>query len=266
MKKTYLAIILLAGIAVLGCTKDNGGNQEGNDKPKNNYTITVSDSVIGEEQDIALSTNYTSDNPNILVTWFDNGERQNKLARTHTNFIWTAGKAGDHTIKCSITDRNDVIEFETKVKVIPCDFDKALIGDAKDKILRTYGDPKYTSGNTLGFGYYNDDVREISFSSNKVSRIHFEKHYQWPSVNQYPHLGMLSMYEEQVTNLSKKYGKTTDATNLGSTQAEKEEKALSIYNSGAMYATWKYNGHTVTLMAMRSSVYKPGYYWQVEVE
>lgn len=267
MKRIIALTTILALVAIaIGCTKDNGNGNEGGKTNKNNYTIKFSDSVIGVGQWIELTTNFTSDNPNILVTWFDNGERCNKLARTHTTYLWTPEKAGDHTVKCSITDREEIIEFEAKVKVVECDYDKAIIGDSKEKIIRTYNDPRYESGSTIGYGWGKDDVREFTFSVGKLKSIHFEKHTQWPSVNQYPHLGLLSMYEEQVNELSKKYGKPTSQTNLGSTQADKEATAKSIYNSGAMYADWKYNGHTINLMASRSSIYSPGFYWQVEVQ
>jgi len=266
MKRIITLTILVALMipTTIGCNKDNG---TGNDGGKtNNYSIKFSESVIGVEQYIELTTDFASDNPNILVTWFDNGERCNKLARTHTTYLWCPEAAGDHTIKCSITDREEVIEFEAKVKVVECDYDKAIIGDTKEKIIRTYNDPRYDNGGVIGYGYGRDDVREFTFSGNKLTKIHFEKHTQWPSVNPFAYLGLLSMYEEQVAELSKKYGKPSDQSNLGSTQADKEAKAQSIYNSGAMYADWKYNGRNINLMAARSSVYNPGFYWEVVVQ
>ncbi len=267
MKRFIAFSTILALVAmILSCTKGAVNGNDSDKNSKNSYTIKFSDTVIGVNQWIELTTNYTSDNPNILVTWFDNDERCNRLARTHTTYLWTPEKAGDHTIKCSITDREEIIEFEASVKVVECDYDKAIIGDSKDKIIRTYNDPRYDTGNTIGYGWGRDDVREFTFSGNNLSKIHFEEHTQWPTVNQYPHLGLLSMYEEQVTELSRKYGKPSSQSNLGSTQAEKEANAKSIYNSGAMYADWKYNGCTINLMAARSSVYTPGFYWEIEVK
>lgn len=264
MKKS--ALLLLVVLPVIACTKENGGTEGDGNSSKTNYTISFSDSVIGEEQDIQLSTDFKSDNPNILVTWFDNGERLNKLARSHTDYLWTAGKAGDHTITCSITDREEIIEFETSVKVIPCDYDRAIIGDSKEKIVRTYGDPKYSRGNTLGYGYGSGDVREFTFASDALQSIHFEKHYSWPSVNPFPHLGLLFLYLEKVSEFSEKYGTPTDQSEMGSTQAEKEDFAQRVYNSGALHAEWKYGKVEIILMVMRSSIYKPGYYYTVEVK
>lgn len=260
------ALLLLVALPVIACTKENGGTDGGGNSDKKDYTITFSDSVIGEEQDIQLSTDFKSDNPNILVTWFDNGERLNKLARSHTDYLWMAGKTGDHTIKCSITDREDIIEFEAKVKVIPCDFDRAIIGDSKTKIVRTYGDPKYSSGNILGYGYGSDDVREFTFASESLTSIYMAKHYYWPSVNPFPHLGMLSLYLEKVSEFSEKYGDPVGQSEMGSTQAEKEDFAQRAYNSGALHAEWKYGKVEIILMVMRSSIYKPGYYYTVEVK
>ena len=143
MKKLkYWSMIMLMTMSLplmFSCGGDDDdtlppSNQKDQSSP---WTITSSDEIIGTGQKIVLTTNYQTNNPNLLITWYDGETRLNSSPSSETDYLWTAGNVGVHTIKAVITDREDIIEVVKEIEVIDTDLANVILGDKKTKILRT---------------------------------------------------------------------------------------------------------------------------------
>ena len=152
MKKLkYWSMIMLMTMSLplmFSCGGDDDdtlppSNQKDQSSP---WTITSSDEIIGTGQKIVLTTNYQTNNPNLLITWYDGETRLNSSPSSETDYLWTAGNVGVHTIKAVITDREDIIEVVKEIEVIDTDLANVILGDKKTKILRTISSYKEKNG------------------------------------------------------------------------------------------------------------------------
>ena len=115
MKKNKLWGIMMLVMMVLplmiSCSSDDDETTEPS-KTEPKVEITASDDVIGVKQRVILSVNYTTDNPNILVTWYEDGEKLHSIPKSDLDFYWYASSVGEHLIEVAITDREQVLKFQ----------------------------------------------------------------------------------------------------------------------------------------------------------
>ena len=255
-------ILLFLPLFLLSCTEKTIETPE---LPKIVFKLVASDPIIGEGQIIELNSDYkTTNEDNLDVVWYDGDKRLNTITRHRKDYLWTAGERGVHHIKCVITENSAQTEICGDFTVIPCDYDKIILGDKKDKVLRNYGTPITDSNNTMWYGY-STDYNTFSFSSGGVlTKALFERNVSFRGSPGNEPLFLLSVFEEQIGKISSIHGnpKRTNIDNMS--QAEKESMAESIWRSGALYADWLIDKTLVYLMTYRSSV-TFGVYYSIEV-
>ena len=76
----FLLVILL----VISCSSDNNRDDDFKDNPV--ALLRLSDEIVGIGQVVILSCEYETDNPNILLTWFENGEKLNSTPKSDLDF------------------------------------------------------------------------------------------------------------------------------------------------------------------------------------
>jgi len=146
LRGLFLLFVMGSFLTSCGGDDDDTNPAPNDQKQKSQWTITCSDEVIGTGQRIVFTTNYETNNPNCLITWYDGNNRLNNTPRPKTDYTWTAGEIGTHTIKAVITDMNDIIEVTNNFEVIETDLGNVILGDKESKVLRTIISYKEKSG------------------------------------------------------------------------------------------------------------------------
>lgn len=274
-KKNLLMSGLIAAtlaLSLVSCGDDDIIDETG-PKPQTqeqSFTITCSDETIGNNQTVILTTDYSSGNPNLLLTWYDNETRLNAIARSTTDYTWTAKGVGLHTIKVIITDRDKVIEIKKNFEVIATDLGDVILGDKKSKVIRslsTYKDKssyfEYGSTNDLNKCYFssdNDDPVVIKIENNRT--------YKWVSYeNTTSYYLALTSFQEAVRKAQIKYGEPLVSELPTSTEFDDyvAEGVLFYKGQKSYKAVFSLrNNHTVTLHLAGSVNY--GSYWSVNGE
>ena len=275
MKKRlwFVPTLLMASVFALMCVSCGGDDDdEVNPTPekpseKPTWTIACSDEVIGYNQTVVLTTTYTSDNPNLLITWYDNDSRLNAIARSEADYNWTAGKVGTHRIKAVITDREDIVEVEKEFEVVATDLANVILGDKKSKVLLTlssYKDKRsyieYGTSSDLNKCYFNSGSDDAI-----VEKISNEKTYQWVTYeNTTGYYLALGSFQEAVKKAQSKYGDPISSELPAATELDEYVvEGVAFYNGQKSYkAVFKLReNHTVTL-TLRGTV-KGANYWGV---
>lgn len=198
MKKFLLMLALIVPmLAFSGCGGDEPDNPNNPDEPKvEQATLSASDNVVGLRQNIILSINYKTNNPNILVSWFDNGEKLNKMPLSEFDYSWRPYKLGTHELKAAITDGDKVIECSIEINVVECDLCRGIFGDSKEKIQRTLG---VESNSDVLTDVASNITEQYYFKNNKLYKIYKEQNV--PKIPQnkvdytYPYNLFKGMYE-----------------------------------------------------------------------
>ena len=160
----FLAFVSFGNVA---CSSDDDGTTE-SVKTEPKVEITASDDVIGAKQQVILSVNYNTDNPNILVTWYEDGEKLNSIPRSELSCYWYAAKVGEHHIEVAITDREQVLKYQKTFTVVDTELAGAIIGDSKSKIARTFG---VNENDVITVKESSSVNNKYYFSNNKLYRI-----------------------------------------------------------------------------------------------
>ncbi len=206
MKKFLLALVLIVPLlAFSGCgSNDEPGNPD--EPKKEQVTLSISDDVVGLRQNVVFTINYKTDNPNILVSWYDNGEKLNKFALSELEYSWFANKLGEHNIKAAITDGDKVIECAIKVNVVECDLCRGIFGDSKEKIRRTLG---IESNSDVLTDVASNITEQYYFKNNKLYKIYKEQNVPKTPQNQvdytYPYNMFKNLYEAYTTKFGNAY-------------------------------------------------------------
>ena len=258
--KKFLSIVLLMAMSLslfVSCNKDDDDNYltPNEQEQKSQWTINSSDDVIGTGQRVILTTNYQTNNPNMLITWYDGDKQLNSSPRSKTDYTWTAGEVGIHTIKAVITDREDVIEITNKFEVIETDLSDVILGDKKTKVLRTISSYKEKNGyieygttNNLNKCYFNssNDNEVVSKIRNEIKKNCLDPSY----MNTSDYFLTLSSFRDAANKARTKYGNPItwvmpEAENVDDGVSE----GIDFYNGRKTYkAVFKLREtHTVTL-------------------
>lgn len=235
MKKLLLYMCLACSPFLFGSCGSSSDEASETDVPtKPTLSITVSDDVIGAKQVVEFSAVYKSDNPNILLTWYVNGEKQNSIPKSELTFDWRAEDVGEYVIEVAITDRDQVLREQKMVNVVETEFADAIIGDSKSKIARTFGilsdDDVITYNQTSGhkFCYY--------FMQDKLYKILYEYAVSMTPRNKNDYLVPVYKFRTAFERLQTQYG-TPIRDNY--TQLETSESKLVEYGghifAGGMY-------------------------------
>lgn len=200
MKKFLLMLALIVPMfAFTGC----GGDDEP-DKPKDEQaTLSVSDDIVGLRQNVVFAIGYTTNNPNILVSWFDNGKKLNKFALSELEYSWFANKLGEHEIKAAITDGDKVVECTIKVNVVECDLCRGIFGDSKEKIQRTLG---VEAGSDVLTEVASNITEQYYFKNNKLYKIYKEQNVPKTPQNKVDYTYPYNLFKGMYESYSAKFG------------------------------------------------------------
>lgn len=196
------------------------GGSSSTDELSKIYNVTTTDRIIGIGQDIILSFDYKTENPNIAVTWFDGEERLNALPRSKNTYYWTPKKDGLRNIKAVITDRNDIITCAAQIKVDKCDLAYGFIGDSKEKILRKFPEAP-DDGSCIDYGssyniIKNWTTQKYYYKNDKVERIEMCSYKYANRCNElgirYEHIDKSELFMTLYEDLRSLYGDAYEGT------------------------------------------------------
>ena len=203
-------------------------------------SIKSSDDVVGVGQVIEITLDYSTSNPNILITWFENDEKLNSIPKSDLTYLWSPSKSGNYKLKAVITDRDNIVETVLGIDVMQCELANGIIGDSLEKILRTKG--------------YKDNVKDVVTynESGKISQYYFKddklvKIYYEHNINKKPSTAVdltypITMFKSMFQDYSARYGSPIDEcyTDLGTSNEEVIRYGGYIY-SGSMQVWAKYS-------------------------
>lgn len=199
MKKILLFALIALTFGFAGCSKD----EDNNTSTEHKYIPVCSDEVVGVGQAIILSVDYQSNNPNILVTWFCNGEKTSPIPRDLRVYDYSFGEIGEYELYAIITDGSTIIETEKiKIAVIECDLGRGILGDNKEKILRIAGE--YFDGldmfeDNWGYQYFFD-------KQGVLTRIYYVAEWRQTINNKSQYAIPISRYESLLKQYTTRYG------------------------------------------------------------
>lgn len=241
---------LLATMTVffISCGSDD---DEPNSGSSSNAKIIVKDEFVGVGQENELFCDYKTTNPNIAITWFDNETRCNAIPRTNGQFFWCPQRAGSHKVKAVITDLEKITTCETTIEVVNCDLGLGIIGDSKDKILRTI--PSAQENNDEK-GHYlikatTDDLfcNQLYYLdySNKVYKIELNDQisydYHFYTTLRSNYIAIANSFIERFNYAKQKYGNPiAGVTSMPDNDDDKEQLGIKVY-SGEISSTFKLN-------------------------
>lgn len=264
MKKEFrhfcFILPLLATMTALfiSCGSDD---DEPNSGSSSNAKIIVKDEFVGVGQENELFCDYNTTNPNIAITWFDNETRCNAIPRTNGQFFWCPQRAGSHKVKAVITDLQKMTTCETTIEVVNCDLGLGIIGDTKDKILRTIPSAKENNDEK---GHYllkatSDDFfrNQLYFlnSSNKVNKIELNDQivydYSFYTTLRSNYIAMANSFIERYNYAKQKYGNPIggDST-MPDNDEDKYQFGIKVY-SGQVSSTFKLNDRRNVILSSR---------------
>ena len=226
----FFMLMLLCSCGGSGDDNEGGGN----DTPKAKVEINVSDDVVGEKQVVLLSVNYSSDNPNLLVTWFVDGEKLNSIPKSELSIDWKASSIGTHLIEVAITDKEQVIKYQKSIDVVETEMGNAIIGDSKSKIARTFGASEtddvitYKQSSVRTYKYY--------FSNDKLNKIYYEWAVSMSPKTKTDYMMPVTTFAGAYNRYKEKYG---DPISENYTQLETSESKIVEYG-GHIYAGGMY--------------------------
>ena len=215
-----LAIMPLVLLSCGGSDEDGTGGSE-KESSKTKAEISVSDDVVGEKQIVELSVNYQTDNPNLLVTWYVDGERLNTIPKSELSYDWKAEGKGSHVVEVAITDREQVYKYQKAIDVIETELAGAIIGDSKSKIARTFG---IVAGDedflTVKESVY--QTNEYWFSNGKLTNIYATRNIPWNPKSQSDFMQPVSYFNSYYQIYVSKYGNPIkeNFTNLGTNDSD----------------------------------------------
>ena len=233
MKKNNFWSILMLVVMVLplmiSCGSDDNDTKE-SDKTEQKVEITVSDDVIGAKQQVILSVNYITDNPNILVTWYEDGKKLNSIPKSELYYSWYASEAGEHLIEVAITDREQVFKYQKTFTVVETELAGAIIGDSKSKIARTFG----VSENNVMTVKESNVTNQYFFSNNRLNRIYSVRSVPLTPKTKYDYMQPVTYFANYFNMYKKKYGEpiSENYTLLETTESKIIEYGGHILSGG----------------------------------
>lgn len=236
MKKYLYSNFALLALVFYSCGGGDDAEESipGDDKPQKKVEIKVSDDVVGVKQVVEFSINYETNNPNILVTWYADGEKQNSIPRSELSTTWKASSIGEHLIEVAITDREQVLKFQKTINVVETEFGDAIIGDSKSKIARTFGASEKDEvivnrqSSVHTYSYY--------FTSNKLTEIQYEYALSLTPRNKTDYMVPVLTFNTAYRTHKEKYG---DPIQKNFTDIETDESKIIEYG-GHIYAGGMY--------------------------
>nr|DAU88857.1 MAG TPA: protein of unknown function (DUF5016) [Caudoviricetes sp.] len=259
----FLLVILL----VISCSSDNNRDDDFKDNPV--ALLRLSDEIVGIGQVVILSCEYETDNPNILLTWFENGEKLNSTPKSDLDFYWSSTEEGEKNIKVSITDGDKIIETSIDVEVVACDLGSGILGDNKEKIKRTLGLSDDESARDVITYQWNGYSYLYYFDKNlldKIEKIQYVNKIPQNKIDYtYPVMTFKSIYDK----LKNKYG---DPVNDTYDDLEQTEEAIIRYGgyiySGSMQISADFENETTkySVVVNPSTKYYSGYDLRESIE
>ncbi len=233
MKKIiYWSILMLVMIVLplmISCSSDDNETTESS-KTGPKVEITASDDVIGAKQRVILSVNYTTDNPNILVTWYEDGEKLNSIPKSELDYLWYASEVGEHLIEVAITDREQVFKCQKTFTVVETELAGAIIGDSKSKIARTFG----VSENNVLTVKESNVTNMYYFSNNRLNKIYSVKSVPLTPKTKYDYMQPITYFASYFNIYKNKYGEpiSENYTLLETTESKMIEYGGHILSGG----------------------------------
>ena len=263
----YFVLPLIAMMSFLFISCGNDDDEPNSSESSKNVEIIVKDEFVGVGQENELFCDYKTSNPNIAITWFDNETRCNAVPRTNGTFFWCPQRAGNHKVKAVITDLEKMFTCETTIEVINCDLGLGIIGDTKDKILRTIPSAQENNDDK---GHYlikatSDDLfcNQLYYlnASNKVYKIELNdqisySHSFYTSLRS-NYIAMANSFIERFNYAKQKYGNPIGGvTTMPNSDDEKEQFGIKVY-TGGISSLFKLNDkRNVTLTSRHWSVFQ----------
>lgn len=263
----YFVLPLIAMMSFLFISCGNDDDEPNSSGSSKNVKIIVKDEFVGVGQENELFCDYKTSNPNIAITWFDNETRCNAVPRTNGTFFWCPQRAGNHKVKAVITDLEKMFTCETTIEVINCDLGLGIIGDTKDKILRTIPSAQENNDDK---GHYlikatSDDLfcNQLYYlnASNKVYKIELNdqisySHSFYTSLRS-NYIAMANSFIERFNYAKQKYGNPIGGvTTMPNSDDEKEQFGIKVY-TGGISSLFKLNDkRNVTLTSRHWSVFQ----------
>ncbi|GAE83393.1 hypothetical protein JCM10512_1663 [Bacteroides reticulotermitis JCM 10512] len=231
-------------------------------------TIKSSDEVIGKNQRILLTAVYESDNPNLLLTWYDNDEKINTIPQSDNTYTWYANSLGEHTIKVAITDREKIVTGLIKLNVVQTELATALIGDSKDKVLRTKGTPYNSSPDVLSYKE-SGVISTYYIKDNKVRKITYEKNINKVFSTKVDYTYPITMFKSAYDNYKSIYGNPVidSYADLGTSESDIIKYGGYIY-SGTMQvsAIFQLNKRRAEIYVGPTRMYSNGFMISEQIE
>lgn len=241
MNKYLFLILAVTTSFLLSCGKDDdiAESESGNKESEEIVDITASDEVIGVRQQVILSVNYRTDNPNILVTWYEDGEKLNSIPRSELSIDWNARKVGEHYIEVAITDRENIVRYQKSFSVVETELAGAIIGDSKSKIARTFGVEEQDVMSVKESMYV---TNTYYFSEDKLYRIFSVRSVPMTPKNKTDYMQPISTFSAYYYMYKEKYGEPTEEsyTQLDTSESKIIEYGGHILSGGmAIYARFQ---------------------------
>jgi len=266
-----VCILFLLTIGLYACSKSGDiieDNEEVEDVPKEiTANIIPSDSVVGVSQVIELTLEYSTSNPNILITWFQDNEKLNNIPKSDLSYLWCPAKTGKHKLRAVITDRDKIVEAEIEIDVVKCELADAIIGDNIDKILRTKGD-KSLVNNVLT---YNESgkISQYYFSDNILTKIFYLVNVNRSLQTKYDFMYPMQVFKSYYDRYIELFGEPVEDgyAELGTTEADLVRYGGYIF-SGSMRVWAKFSNdyRNAEITVEPSNYYNSGFCYTQQIE
>lgn len=229
---SFIYVSLFLSACLVSCGGGDDDNAGGDEPPRAQAEISVSDDVVGAFQVVLLSVNYITDNPNYLVTWYADGEKLNSIPKSEFNIDWKPLSVGSHLIEVAITDRDKVMKYQKSIEVVETELGDAIIGDSKAKIARTLGTDEtsdvitYHQSYTTTYKYY--------FAQDKLRKIYYEYDVALTPRKETDYMMPITTFSAAFNRYKNKYGEPTyeNYTQLETSRSKIVEYGGHIYSGG----------------------------------
>lgn len=230
-------------------------------------SIKSSDDVVGVGQVIELTLDYSTSNPNILITWFENDEKLNSIPKSDLTYLWSPSKSGNYKLKAVITDRDNIVETVLGIDVMQCELAKGIIGDSLEKILRTKG----YKDNVKDVVTYNESgkISQYYFKDNKLIKIFYLVNVNKAIQNKFDFMFPMLSFQALFDKYTNIYGEAIEEcyTELG-----KSEEDLILYGSrifnGSMHVWAKFSNENrnAEIFVEPTNYYQSGFCTTQQIE